>query len=93
MKKGRKTRQWEKARAELKKDFDRMGIRHCEGCGSTFNLSFAHRLKRRFIVTEDELRQVALLCVPCHQTIEQLTHSEMFAFINQLIEKREAVYA
>ena len=59
-------RQWSKTRAKLKKRFAEMGITFCEKCGTTFNLSFAHRLKRRFITNEAELMTVALLCIPCH---------------------------
>lgn len=89
IKKGRKTKQWNKTRAELKKQFAEMNITFCENCGSTFGLSFAHSKKRRHI-QGDEIREVALLCVnPCHLEFEALPESEMNAKILEIISKRE----
>lgn len=80
--------QWNKVRAKIKKDFERQGITFCEVCGSTFNLSFMHRLKRRKITTEEELAYVALACIPCHQQIEVLPAEEMFSRVTNLVERR-----
>lgn len=55
----------------------------------TFGLGFAHRLKRRFIVTDEELNFVALLCVKCHESIEYSGHANMFAAITQIVKDRE----
>ena len=88
MKQGRKTKQWNNTRRQLKKEFEQKGITFCEVCGSNFGLSFAHRQKRRFITEDTELKTVALLCIPCHQSIEQLPHSEMFKQITEIIEQR-----
>jgi 5-methylcytosine-specific restriction endonuclease McrA len=72
--------QWDKIRKKLKKEFEDRGITYCELCGSTFNLSFAHRKKRRFYYSripgeEERLlgdwNEVLLLCIPCHQKIEK----------------------
>lgn len=89
MKTGKKTKQWNRIRAKVKKDFESKGITRCEKCGSDFGLSFAHRAKRRFIKDEQELSTVALLCIPCHQVIEAKTHEQMFSEITQIIEQRE----
>ncbi len=80
--------QWSKIRAELKVSFEAMGISACEKCASRFNLSFAHRFKRRHINDEAEMRKVALLCVPCHQKIEDSGHDLMYAAISEIIQKR-----
>jgi len=83
---------WNATRAKLKIEFDRMGITRCEKCKSGMYLSFAHRLKRRFIHTDEELRQVALLCTTCHNVIERKSHAEMFRLVTEIIENRTAVY-
>jgi hypothetical protein len=88
VKRGRKSKAWDKTRAELKKRFEKQGITFCESCGSSFGLTFAHRLKRRFITTPEELYLVALLCLPCHQAVEVLPHEEMYRVITELIENR-----
>jgi hypothetical protein len=87
MNRGRKRRAWDRARAKLKKQFFEKGITYCEQCGDHFNLSFAHRLKRRFITTDTELMTVALLCIPCHQKIE--VNPDMFQIITNIIHNRQ----
>jgi hypothetical protein len=64
-----------KANAILKKKFMDMGITWCEypKCGSTNFLSFAHKFKRRYMNTVEELsdiNNVLLLCIPHHELIE-----------------------
>lgn len=81
-------REWSKVRARLKKTFENLGITFCEICGSTFNLSFAHSKKRRFITSEAELTEVCLICIPCHQEIETLPHVEMHRKVIEIIERR-----
>lgn len=83
-----KVAEWSRIRAKLKLEFERKGVTRCEQCNGTFALGFAHRLKRRFIVTDEEKRAVALLCQPCHERIEHSGHAEMFAAITELIERR-----
>lgn len=84
------------ARQKLKKRFFEMGITACEMCGRTDYLSFAHRLKRRFITDERELEMVALLCMDnpngrgCHNRLEHSSHQEMFDRITEIIQRREA---
>lgn len=88
MKRGKKSLAWDRLRAKLKQKFFDLGIVRCEKCGSGFNLSFAHRLKRRFITDEAELATVALLCVPCHTQIEHSGHERMYEAITQIINNR-----
>jgi hypothetical protein len=88
VKRGRKTREWDNARASIKKELSAKGITFCEMCGSTFGLTMAHRLKRRFITDKAELRKIALLCLECHDRIERLPHSEMFNVVTTIIENR-----
>lgn len=90
MKRGKKSLAWDRTRAKLKRQFFEMNIVRCEKCGSGFNLSFAHRLKRRFITDEAELMTVALLCVPCHTGIEHSGHERMYKAITALINNRTA---
>lgn len=89
---GKKTLEWDKARAELKKEFMEMGVTTCEfrgrECMHNDGLTFAHRAKRRFITTPAELRRVALLCYVCHQAIEGLGHKPMFDIITFIISHR-----
>lgn len=85
---------WAKVRAELKKEFYDKGITQCEGCGFGTALSFAHRLKRRYITDETELRQVALLCMDigehrgCHNRLEHGDKQVMYDTITAIIEAR-----
>ncbi|MBS4027212.1 MAG: hypothetical protein KGZ58_01135 [Ignavibacteriales bacterium] len=88
IRKGRKTTQWERIRRRLKIEFLAKGIVVCETCGGDFYLTFAHRFKRRFITDETELKQVALLCLNCHDRVERLPHIEMYDRITTIIENR-----
>lgn len=83
-----KVTEWSRIRAEIKQDFDRMGIRRCEICNGSFALGFAHRLKRRHIVTDAEKRAVALLCTKCHEDLEYGGSIRMFNTITKIIENR-----
>lgn len=65
-----------------------MGITRCELCGGTFGLSFAHSKKRRFIQTDEDWYEVALLCQKCHETVEFAGHEEMYRAIREIIERR-----
>lgn len=62
-----------KANKLLKKKFTELQIFSCEICGTNDYLTFAHRKKRRFYRTVDELsdfNEVLLLDIKCHQLIE-----------------------
>ncbi len=84
-----KQTKWHNARRKLKIQFEAMNVTRCEICGGTFALSFAHRYKRRFILTDDELMTVALLCQQCHERIEHSGHENMYRRITEIIEQRE----
>lgn len=70
----RRTKESQRANRKLKKLFLDKGITYCENCGSTFALSFAHRMKRREYYSQPEklydFNEVLLLCIPCHEQIE-----------------------
>lgn len=82
---GKRVLEWERVRRDLKREFEAAGITRCESCGRYYNLGFAHRLKRRYIDNEAELRCVALLCNTCHDKTEWSTHKEMFEFVTSII--------
>ena len=69
IKKGKKTKAWEIARARLKNEFEAKGITRCENCGEDWALSFHHRNKRR-INDEHIFENVILLCGRCHGLAE-----------------------
>ena len=85
---GKKTTEWDVARAELKKHFELAGIVSCQlrwkGCWVNNALSFAHRLKRRFITDEEELRIVGLVCIPCHNLLEPMPSEKMYQIVTDL---------
>lgn len=84
---GKKTREWENVRKEIKGRFLLADITSCEVCGSDFCLSFAHRKPRRYC-DKEELYKVALLCQEHHQHCDSKGHDYMFNFVNSIIEKR-----
>jgi hypothetical protein len=92
---GKKSKQWDRTRAKLKKQFEAMNVVTCEMCGRSNFLSFAHRLKRRHILTDEELEMVALLCMDgphgkgCHTKLEHGPQEEMYDKITELIERRK----
>ncbi len=77
---GKVTAEWNRVRKELKKEFDKRGIRHCEAhfrnCTVSAFLGFAHVLKRRHLgkwgspERATNIRDVALLCNNCHDSLE-----------------------
>ena len=80
---------WSQTRRKLKLRFNALNIRACEVCGSSYNLSFAHRVKRRFITTQEELENgCALLCQTDHDRLEFGDKNVMYAEITKIIEKR-----
>lgn len=91
-----KTKEWDRVRKQLKIEFERRDIVRCERCSGSFGLSFAHRLKRRFITTDEELRTVALLCQQCHYWAEYGdrdnpgTHERMYEIITEIIDGRSS---
>ncbi len=81
-----KAKVWNRVRAQLKIEFEKMGVTRCEVCNAAYPLGFAHRLKRRHITDETELRVVALLCNPDHEKIEY--GGNMYEDINAIIANR-----
>lgn len=96
IKAGKKTRDWDKARKELKREFEEMGITTCEirlqGCLNNYNLSFAHTKKRRYVT---DLKRVVLSCINCHQKIEyaskQWSGLSMEEYLEDVIKGRWSV--
>ena len=84
-----KATKWHSVRRTLKVRFERDGITRCEQCNGNFALSFAHRYKRRFITTDEELATVALLCQKCHERIEFSGHEQMKDAIDTIIANRD----
>ena len=78
IKPGKKTLAWNKTRAELKIEFEDMGITSCElqfpECTRDNFLGFAHTKKRRYVT---DLKRVVLACTNCHQTVEYTPDMEM----------------
>jgi hypothetical protein len=84
---GKKSKANKKNNAELKRIFEGLQITFCERCGNKFGLTFAHSLKRRFIQTDEQMKEVAVLCVPCHQFVER--QPDMTAIIQSIISRRQ----
>ena len=84
-------RRWNKKLIEF---FIENDIVHCEKCGGTFGIAPAHSKKRRFILTEEDYMEAALLCQPCHHDVEygnkneSGTHERMFNIIRGVISQR-----
>lgn len=81
-----KQQQWDNARAKLKKIYEEKNITQCEarlaGCWRDNGLSFAHRLKRRYYTPETLglFEETLLLCVPCHQILDQPKNKEILKY-------------
>jgi hypothetical protein len=90
---GKKTAQWEKVRAELKKECLQAGVTWCElridGCQGTQFLSFAHSKKRRNITTDEGIREACLACQSCHSKVELMPESEMGVLVRAALVARE----
>jgi hypothetical protein len=90
-KQGKKGKAWAKVRRELKGEFQAMGIVSCEirgvGCVGANMLTFAHTKKRRNIVG-DELREVVLACVVCHEAVESAGERLMSERLRAIIAAR-----
>ena len=86
---GKKTKEWNKVRAELKTEFENMGITTCEirhkGCWKNNALGFAHTKKRRYVT---DLKRVVLACNPCHDWVENSGEVKMEEYLEQIIHDR-----
>jgi hypothetical protein len=89
---GKKTREWESVRRELKKRFAAVGITTCEirlpQCWRDYGLTFAHGMKRDNL-RGDELRKLVVLgCIPCHTAAEGMKESDMRKLVEKIIAAR-----
>lgn len=89
---GKKVKRWAKVRRSLKAEFLRAGITRCEGgwegCMRDDGLTFAHSLKRRHITSDALMREVACLCLICHNRIEVMGEEKMSRIVRGIIEGR-----
>jgi hypothetical protein len=71
---GKKTRDWQKARKQLKEEYQGKDITWCEAglrnCWGNNGLSFHHRYKRRDDRCEHTFEGTILVCVNCHNKLE-----------------------
>lgn len=90
---GKKTREWNRERAKIKKVLLMAGIIYCElqfeGCWRDNALGLAHPRKRRHL-KEGELSVAILACAPCHSVIERMPESEMCEIVYRVIAERKA---
>jgi len=91
---GKKTKQWNSARAIIKRRFEAVGITTCElqgklkhDCGIDNYLGFAHDAKRRKL-SEAALYHVILICNFAHDIIEVWPAEKMKAIVNDTIQQR-----
>jgi hypothetical protein len=88
---GKKTKEWQRVRERLKPRFEAVGIIRCEfryqGCWHNNALSFAHMRKRRNLAP-NELKIVALACIPCHDKLELMPESLMAQTVSDVIQRR-----
>lgn len=89
---GKKMKVNKKNNAELKIIFEKLGIRRCEDCGSTFGLTYAHSQKRKDVKSDADYKEVAILCLKCHIRYEQFQPPIMTRKIRNLIAKRQPVF-
>lgn len=91
LKAGKKTKEWEKVRRELKKRFMAAGITTCElrwpQCWRDDGLSFAHSRKRLDPLYDS--REAILACGSCHTALEGFTHQGMLSTVQRIIKNRE----
>lgn len=93
LKAGSKTKEWNRIKAELKKEFEEKGITSCEigleSCTGDNFLGFAHTKKRRNVT---DLKRVVLACNNCHSRIEyacvRWTGKSMEEFLEGIIQNR-----
>jgi len=79
LKKGKRTKEWERERVKLKKIYQEKGITTCEPrlkkCMGSFGLSFVHRHKRIYYYDKPGLlgsfNETVLGCASCHAEMEK----------------------
>lgn len=92
LKTGKKTDAWSKLRTILYAELAEQGITSCElryeNCTGRVFPSLAHSKKRRFILSDAEMREVIFACVGCHEKIEYLPKEEMHKIVTSIIKSR-----
>ena len=74
---GKRGKMNKEANKRMKAWCESQGITRCENCNGQWGLSFAHKKKRRFYQTVEELsdpKEFILLCIKCHYEIEYDKH-------------------
>jgi hypothetical protein len=89
---------WFKIKKQKIEEFAEKGIMQCEICsGHPLDdperqiLSMAHSRKRRKIENEEQLAEVALLCIRCHRLLDGMTHEDMEREIKAIITRRDGL--
>ncbi len=96
-----KTGKRTKKRQAMNARLNKLSIHCCEVripglCVARIMLTWAHALKSRFLVTDEDWERAARCCIPCHDHIEALSHDEMAKIVDDAIAKRgerESEYA
>lgn len=83
---------WEDVRPLIKEKFREASITRCElrweGCQDTVFLTFAHSLRRRRIMTKEQMEETCLFCQHCHSLADAQKEYETYALIRKIINKR-----
>jgi len=91
LKAGKRTKEWQHMREQLKPRFEAVHITRCEfnfqGCWKDNALGFAHIKKRRNLAP-NELSVVALACNPCHDKLELMPEPLMTVTVMGAIKRR-----
>lgn len=70
LKPGKKTKEWQKAKKRLIKEYREEGITRCEHCNGNFAMSFHHLDKRSSGKAKHTIEATRLLCANCHYLAE-----------------------
>lgn len=84
-------------RAKENRKLGKLGIQHCEIrmpgiCAGRRFLSWAHSQKARYLLTDKDWQEAARCCIPCHDTIEKMSHAEMKRIIREAIARRQGAW-
>lgn len=86
---GERTERRARENAKLRK----LKINHCEvrispNCARNRLLTWCHATKSRFLVTSEDWQRAARGCLPCHDLLDSMKHSEMKRIVVEAINKR-----
>lgn len=90
---GKRYKKRQAMNARLNKTAATLGIDRCEikiegRCVSRIQLTWAHALKSRFLLTDADWQRAARCCMPCHDFIESLSHGLMANHVDNAIARR-----